>query len=159
MASRTVENSLQQLLTICQTVATMVVSPYQFLTEPNIPGGTIDPAVWGIPFPIGLWTNEGYTQTFRESGEVGSVEGRPNQYLLRLLDSPYQAAAGRITSRAQQLTFFDAFKDAIVAPNGVQCFDGVVWATVALEKPEFLTYAGVQYVGAFIVVSLDERYL
>jgi hypothetical protein len=152
--SRTIESTLEALLALSQGIT----SDFSFLAEPNIPGGTIDPVAWKISFPLGLWTSFSHSQTTRESGSVGSIDGKDNVYLLRLLLDQYQPAAGRIASRADELAFYDALKDAIVPDDGNPCFDGVIWATIQRERPEFITYAGVQYIGSFIIVSLMERY-
>ena len=163
--SRTINDSLQQLMTLAQSITTLtlddsttIANPYTFLREPHIPGGTIDPATWGITLPLGLWTAPGYSQETRESGSVGTKHGTFNQYLLTVLEDQYQAAAGRIASRDAELGFWNAFKDLVVPQDGNPCFSGVNWATIAREKPFYIAYAGVQYIGSFIVVSLDERY-
>lgn len=152
--SRTLESSLQALLALSQGIT----SDFTFLADPNIPGGTIDPASWGITFPLGLWTSYGHSQVTRESGEVGNLPGKDNRYLLRLLTSQYQNAAGRIASRADEFAFYDKLKDAISPPNGNPCFSGVISASIEREQPDYLLYGSVQYIGSFIVVSLVERY-
>ena len=152
--SRSIESSLQALLAVSQACG----SDFNFLAEPNIPGGPIDPTLWGVTFPLGLWTSFGHSQTTRESGSVGSVEGKDNSYLLRLLMSQYQSAVGRVASQADELHFYDALKDAIVPDNGNPCFSGVLWATIQREKPDFVTFAGISYIGCFVIVTLNERY-
>lgn len=163
--SRSLYSSLLNLKTVCEAITTItpkdgspVTNPFSFLAYPDIPGGTIDETSWGITFPLGLWTAFRNGQESRESGTVGSPSGQDNQYLLRLLISSYQGISGRLAGFAEEEAFFSAFKDVVVPADGNQCFPGVVWARITREQPDFLVYAGVQYLGSYVIVTLQERY-